>query len=58
MLFVLAVIPTLTLQFTDTPSENPSYSGALVAFTANVVNAGPSYSYQWQVGGSNVDGAW
>ncbi len=54
---VLAVIPTLTPSVTVTPSENPSYSGTLVTFTANVVNAGPSYSYQWQVGGSNVDGA-
>lgn len=53
----LQVLPTLTPSVVVTASENPVYSGTLVTFTANVTNAGPSKSYQWQVGGVNVEGA-
>jgi len=53
----LQVLPTLTPSVVVTASENPVYAGTLVTFTANVTNAGPSKSYQWQVGGVNVDGA-
>ncbi len=56
---IVNVIPSVSPSVSIAASANPSCDGALVNFTASPINGGiqTQPSYQWQIGGVNVNNA-